>query len=71
MVNSKKLKERASELGIRQLDIAKALGVRQSTVNQKINNVRPMSLREAEIMAEILRIGNEEFAEYFFSQGVA
>lgn len=71
MINSKKIKERAAELGIRQLDIAKALGIRQSTVNQKINNVRPMSLKEAEIMAEVLQIGNAEFALYFFSNEVA
>lgn len=71
MINSKKIKERARELGIRQKDIAEALGLRQSTVNQKINNVRPMLLNEAEIMAETLHIGNEEFAEYFFASVVA
>lgn len=71
MINSKKIKERAAELGLRQMDIAKALGLQQSTVNQKINNVRPMSLKEAEIMAEVLQIENTEFSIYFFSSEVA
>lgn len=71
MVNSKKIKERAKELGLRQMDIANALGIKQSTVNQKINNVRPLLLSEAEVIAETLQIGNAEFAEYFFSAVVA
>lgn len=71
MINSKKIKERAAELGLRQMDIAKARGLQQSTVNQKINNVRPMSLKEAEIMAEVLQIENTEFSIYFFSSEVA
>jgi len=71
MVNSEKIKARAKELGLRQSDIAKALGIKQSTANQKINNVRPMFLQEAEIIAETLRISNEEFAEYFFGGTVA
>ena len=58
MVNSRKIKERAKELGLRQMDLANALGVKQSTVNQKINNVRPLLLSEAEVIAETLQIGN-------------
>lgn len=71
MVNSKMLKERAKSMGIRQRDIADALGLQQSTVNQKINNVRPMLLDEAEIMAALLNISNNEFAAYFFAKEVA
>lgn len=71
MVNSKMLKERAKSMGIRQKDIADALGLQQSTVNQKINNVRPMLLDEAEIMATLLKISNDEFAAYFFAKEVA
>lgn len=71
MINSNKLKQRAKSLGIRQIDIADALGLKQSTVNQKINNVRPMSLDEAEIIAALLKISNEDFAHYFFAAEVA
>jgi len=71
MVNSKMLKDRARSLGIRQRDIAAALGLKQSSVNQKINNVRPMMLDEAETIAALLNISNEEFAAYFFAKEVA
>lgn len=68
MINSRKIKERAKELGIRQADIAMAWGIKQSSANQKINNVRPMYLQEAEILADTLQISNEEFADYFLAR---
>lgn len=68
MVNSRAIKDRAKEMGIRQKDMADALGIKQSTVNQKINNVRPMLLEEAEAIAELLGIGNNDFAVYFFAR---
>ena len=71
MVNSKKLKDRAKEKGIRQWEIANKLGLKQSTVNQKINNKRPMLLEEAEKIADLLEIENVEFAAYFFAAVVA
>lgn len=67
MVNSDMLKERAKLMGIRQKDISNALGLKQPTVNQKINNVRPMMLDEAEAIAKLLEITNDDFASYFFA----
>ena len=69
MINSELLKQRAKELHVRQRDIAERLGLKQSTVNQKINNVRPMKLDEAEKIADLLGISNEMFADYFFHSG--
>ena len=66
MINSEKLKLRAKELRIRQSDIAESLSLRQSTINQKLNNRRPMTLNEAEKLANLLRIPDEQFASYFF-----
>ena len=48
MVNANKIKGRMRELGITQADVAKFLNVAQPTVNQKINNIRPFDLDEAE-----------------------
>lgn len=67
MVNSEKIKARAKQFGVRKRDLANAMGVKQSTASQKINNVRPMSLNEAEIIARALKISDVEFASYFFS----
>jgi putative phage repressor len=59
------------ELGLTQEDLAKALGLAVCTVNQKINNIRPMKLREADIIANILEIDDNEFKVYFFAEPVA
>lgn len=67
MINSDLIKAKAKSMGLRQRNIADALGIKQSTVNQKINNVRPMLLDEAEKIASLLEIRDEEFARYFFS----
>lgn len=64
-INSKKIKERIKELGLTQGDIAKALGLAQSTVNQKINNVRSMSVNEAEGLAKELEIRDQDSCIYF------
>ena len=67
MVNSRKIKGRLVELGLTQKDVAEKIGVAQPTVNQKINNIRPMDLQEAEAIADLLNISPREFVEYFFT----
>lgn len=66
MVNSVLIKARARELGLRQVDIADRLELRQPTLNQKINNIRPMTLEECAKLAEMLKISGNEIVEYFF-----
>ena len=66
MVNSVAIKQRAKEKDIRQKEMARAMGVKQPTANQKINNIRPMLLEEAEKLAQLLGISDEEFRFYFF-----
>lgn len=55
-----------AELQLTQKDIADSLGLAQPTVNQKINNIRPMDLNEAEKLSILLNISPEDFAVYFF-----
>ncbi len=71
MVNTKKINARIMELGYTQKDVALYLQKAQPTVSQKLNNVRPMDLDEAEKLCKFLKIQDEEFAEYFFYHGVA
>lgn len=68
LINSNKIKGRMVELGITQKEMAEKMGLAAPTVSQKINNVRPMDLTEAEKIAEILRITENEFGEYFFAR---
>lgn len=71
MVNTLKLKARIMEFGLNQKDIAKALNIAPSTVSQKLNNVRPMYLKEADLIACLLKIDTEQFGAYFFTQNIA
>lgn len=66
MANTRKLKAKMVELGITQTDLAKRLGLAAPTVCQKINNIRPFSLKEADEVAEILHISDADFRTYFF-----
>ncbi|OSA88357.1 UNVERIFIED_ORG: transcriptional regulator [Clostridium botulinum] len=66
MINTRKIKGRMAELGLTQQDIAKKLGIAKPTVSQKINNVRPMGLSEAEKMSVLLKIDINQFPVYFF-----
>lgn len=66
MINTNKIKGRLAELGLTQKDVADALQIAQPTANQKINNIRPMDLDEAEKLSILLKISPEEFQTYFF-----
>lgn len=67
MINTAKIKGRMAELGLTQSDVAKALGLSPSTVSQKINNVRALSLDEAEKLSALLNIDVGDFGEFFCS----
>ncbi|WP_286471578.1 helix-turn-helix domain-containing protein [Parabacteroides goldsteinii] len=71
MINSNKIKGRIVEMGFTQKDVAKRLKLSAPTVSQKINNLRPMELKEAEELAKMLRIEDKDFVAYFFSKDVA
>ncbi|MBS7174922.1 MAG: helix-turn-helix transcriptional regulator [Clostridiales bacterium] len=68
MINTDKVKGRMKEKRITQKMVADKLGIAQPTANQKINNIRPMTLSEAEILSSLLEIAPEEFGLYFFLQ---
>lgn len=67
MINTNKIKGRMRELSITQSEVAKALNIAQPTANQKINNVRPFDLDEAEKLARLLQIDSGDFGNYFFA----
>lgn len=66
MINTNKVKGRLAELQLTQKDVADSLGIAQPTANQKINNIRPMDLNEAEKLSDLLQIPPEDFGVYFF-----
>ncbi len=50
-----------------QAKLAAAVGIATPTMNQKIHNIRPITLDEAEKVARALDIEDREFAAYFFA----
>lgn len=68
LINTIKIKKRMTELHLTQKDVAFLLEIAQPTANQKINNIRPMRLDEAEKLSKLLKISNDEFKEYFFCE---
>lgn len=68
MVNTNKLKGLMKELNITQADVAKELDIAQPTASQKINNIRPFDLDEAEKLANMLHIEAVDFGTYFFAR---
>nr|DAS48319.1 MAG TPA: helix-turn-helix domain protein [Caudoviricetes sp.] len=67
VINTSKLKGRMVEKGITQKQMAEMLGIAPPTVCQKLNNIRPMDLSEAETLMHILDIKPDEFGVYFFA----
>lgn len=66
MLNTKAIKRRMREMGISQAELAGALGIATPTMCQKINNIRPLTLNEAEQIAKKLQIADKDFGIYFF-----
>lgn len=71
MINTNKIRGRIVELGMTQKDVASELKLALPTVSQKINNVRPMTLDEAEKLGKLLKIKDSEFTVYFFVNYIA
>lgn len=67
MLNVNKIRGRLAELNLTQRDVAQALGIAVPTASQKLNRVRPMDLDEAEKLAALLKIEDDQFGEYFFA----
>ncbi|WP_341479568.1 helix-turn-helix transcriptional regulator [Clostridium gallinarum] len=70
-MNTTKIKARMIEFGFTQKDLAKALNIATPTMSQKLNNIRPMYLKEADQLADILKIDTNNFGEYFFTSNIA
>lgn len=71
MVNTNKIKGRIVELGMTNKNVASELKLALPTISQKINNVRPMYLHEAEAIGKLLNIKAADFTTYFFIDYVA
>ncbi len=68
MPNTDAIKARMKELGLTQAELASAVNIATPTMCQKINNIRPFTLEEAEKVAKRLEVSDNDFGHYFFSR---
>lgn len=61
-----RIKQLLKEEGHTQTELAHHMGLAPATVNQKLNGVRPLSLEEANSIAQFLGISDAAFGSYFF-----
>jgi len=66
LVNLERLKKMMKEKKITQAQMAKKIGIKASTMNQKINGKRIITLSEGELIAKELGISDEDFGKNFF-----
>ena len=66
MLNTSAINSRMRELGVTQSELAGAVRMATPTICQKLNNIRPTTLEEAEKIAVKLKIADSEFGHYFF-----
>ncbi|WP_409015682.1 helix-turn-helix domain-containing protein [Anaerostipes caccae] len=62
-----------AELGLTQKDVGGKMvwNCAAPTVSQKINGIRPMTIGEADSLARLLDLTDEEYKEYFFAKEIA
>lgn len=70
-MNKTKIKNRMMQMGVKQKDLAMCLGIGASTISQKLNNERKLTISEARRLQLYLQIPDDEFCQYFFDDLVA
>lgn len=71
LVDSKRIRARMIMLGLRNRDLAKVWGCTEQTVSQKLNGTRPLSLDEANKLAQLLKLSDVEYYVFLFKPKIA
>lgn len=71
LVDSKRIRARMIMLGLRNRDLAKAWGCAEQTASQKLNGTRPLSLEEANKLAQLLKLSEVEYYVFLFKSEIA
>jgi len=68
MTNTQLLRQAIKRAGLKISAIMEALGIKSyTTMRDKINNVKNFTLREVEILCELLRLTPEQREQIFFA----
>ena len=73
MVKTREIKAQMQRIGITQAELARKIKIDPSTLNRKINNEsgEKLTLKEAQGIADALKIPDAERVNIFFAQSVA
>lgn len=67
MINASKIRARMDALGVTVSQVSEIWGKSHFATSGKLQGISPMSLDDAEILQEILKIDDEDFGSYFFA----
>jgi len=67
MVNTSKIRGRMRQLGISDYEAALTVHLSVPLMRKKLNNICPLTLQEAEMLADLLQISDHVFCDYFFA----
>lgn len=70
MINTRKFKAIIVEKGYTQEQIAEYLGISNTTLNYKINNKTEFKASEIKLIAELLKLSNQQVMDIFFAGSV-
>ena len=70
MLDSKLLKNKINDSGLKSSFIAEKLNMSRQSVNKKINGISPFTTNEAQILTDILHLSIKEREEIFFTKKV-
>lgn len=69
MTNTELLRKAIDDSGLKQYVIMEALGIKSyTTMRDKINNVKNFTVREIEILCELLKLTHEQREQIFFTK---
>lgn len=73
MLNTRKIKARMVEMGLTQKDLAAAdcLNCSETSVSQKLNRTRPITIEEADALGRKLQLTAQQYYEIFFETKIA
>lgn len=73
MLNTKKIKARMVEMGLTQKDLAGSdcLNCSETSVSQKLNRIRPLTIEEADALGRKLQLSARQYYEIFFESEIA
>lgn len=70
MVQTEELKKRMAASGLKNIFICEQMGISRQALDMKINNKRPFRASEIYVVADLLKLTNDEKQSIFYAENV-